>query len=361
MKKKKWQLPVLLIVLVVCIGGYLGIKAYNDHVTKQKEVASEAAKVYLSDLGQITNLSFRNSNGDFSFYLKDDLWYYSPDVNFPLAQSKLESIVSTLTSLTAVRSFEPGDSLSAYGLEKPSYTLTAADADGNTLTLLFGGTTDDNCYAMEQDGKLIYTITSTLTSDLNCTLNDLVELETFPSVGKDALTSVTIASGTNTLTLEKQAVTTETKAETESGDGSAAATAEPQTTTEYVWYAVSGDGSRTAVDTLPPVSGDSASDLVDQFLDAVSFLSFSSCANYKADRQVLSEFGLDTPTLTLTVSYTNTDSDGKQSDASFKLSIGAVNADSSAYYAVKDDSAAVNLLSAETVSTFSSTLSALGS
>lgn len=350
MKKKKLQLLFSVLVLAVCVGGYLGIRAYNDYTAKQKDAAAEAAKIRVSSLGQITKLSFTNSNGTFSFYQDSGIWYYEPDTEFPLSQTKIETLASSVESLTAVRSFAPSDSLSSYGLEKPAYTVTATDSDGNTMALLLGGSAGDNCYAMKQDGTEIYTVASTLASGLDCTLNDLVEVETFPAVGKDTIRSVTIASPTKSLTFEKESA--ETNGDAENGSDAAATSAAPD-----VWY-VSQNGSRKAVDSFTPPSGAKATDLMDQLLDTVSFLSFSSCADYKADRASLSAYGLDTPALTVTVSYTDA-ADG--SDASFTFSVGSMNADSSAYYAVKDGSSAVNLMDAETVSMLSDTFSAFNS
>lgn len=351
MGKKNWRFLWLLLVLAACVGGYLGIRAYNDYAAERDKAAEEAAKVSLSDLGQITNLSFRNGSGTFVFHREDDTWYYSSDPDFPLKQSEIESIAGALNSLTASRCFVPGDSLSAYGLSEPSFALTAIDADGNTLTLLIGAATGSENYVMKQDGEQVYTISSLLPSYLDCTLNDLVELETFPDVSEDNLVSIVVSSGTAALTLEKETLAVP---DTESTDDSAEASAEPETA--YVWYA-SRDGNRAAVSDLEPASGENASDLMDTLLDKLSDLAFTGCVTYKADAHTRTECGLDVPSFTLAV--TCSDPNGETgAETVFTLTTGALNEAGNACYAVKDDSAAVNLIDAETVSAFSDVLNA---
>ncbi|MGE4354118.1 MAG: DUF4340 domain-containing protein [Oscillospiraceae bacterium] len=361
-KKQKKGLVILLLVLALCVAGYLGIQAHNANVQAQKESAEEAAKVYLSSLGDVTTLSLKNDSGEFSFQLNNGQWLYLPDEDFPLKQNKIDTLTTLLGSLTAVRSFAPSDSLSAYGLDTPAETLTASDSDGKTLTLLFGGATGDNYYAMEQEGDLIYTVSKTFVSDLSFQLNDLIKLETFPSLTEQSLDSVTISTQDQALTLVKETETSEVQEDSDDTDADASAQSEvttsPEPAVSYVWYVVSADGTRTPLDTLTPASGKSESDVMDTLKSTLSALSFKSCENYKTGSDDLAQYGLDMPTLTVKVSYTLTDSDGNTEDGSYRLAVGSQNEDASAYYACKDSSSAVNLVTADTVSVFTDALSA---
>ena len=356
--RKKSGLLILLLILIACLGGYVGLTNYNALTEQQKTADAEAEKVYLSDLDKVVRISFQNSNGDFTFYLDGDQWYYSTDPEFPLKQSKLESIESTLKSLVAVRSFEPGDSLSAYGLDQPAYTLTAIDENGSSLTLRIGDSNGENYYAEKQDGTQIYTISNSLISSLNCSLNDLVELETFPTTGTDAITSLTITAPDYALTLEKETVEAAPETDAENAEDSVAASPASTADTTDVWYSVSPDGTRTALDTISPASGDNPTDLMNQLLDAVTNLSFQSCVSYKADNTQRTVYGMISPAMTLTVCYTQPDQDGSQTDKRYTLTIGTASGDGSSYYASMDASTAVNLLNAETVSTLNQVLSA---
>lgn len=350
---KKRGLLILLLILIACLGGYAGLMNYNSMVEKQK--SAEAEKVYLSDLNKVIRISFQNSNGEFTFYLDHDQWYDSTDPKFPLKQSKLETIDSTLKSLVAVRSFEPEDSLSAYGLDKPAYTLTAIDEDGNSLTLLIGNSTGENYYAKNEDGTQIVTISNSLISSLKCSLNDLVALETFPSTGNDAITSIAITSPNKTLLLEKETVAAEPESSSEGANSTSPA---PSANTMDKWCTISSDGTRTPLDSLTLSTGDSPNALLSELLNTLTNLSFKSCVSYKADNEQRTAYGLNTPILTLTVCYTEPGQDGNLQDKLFLLSVGTANEDGSSYYSSKDGSTAINLLAAETVSTLNKVLNA---
>lgn len=203
---------------------------------------------------------------------------------------------------------------------------------------------------MEQDGKLIYTVSSTFVTGLDYKLNDLVQLETFPSLPEKSLNSVTITLNGKTLTLVKETETTDIAV---SDDDSA----QPESTNSFVWYVVSSEGTRAPVDSFTPASGKSAADVMDGLKDALSYLYFTSCETYKAGDQDLAEYGLASSSFRVNVSYTLTDGDGSISDGSFFLTIGSQSQDGS-YYAVKGNSFAVNLLKADTVSAFTDAIGA---
>jgi hypothetical protein len=326
MKKKKWQLLLMLALLIICIGGYLGIQAYNKSSAEKKEAAAEADKENLSNLGKIISFKFRNSGGEFAFELEGDRWRYLPDKDFPLDQNKFQSIISTIRFLKAVRTFEPSESLSSYGLENPACGFTATDVDGKSLTMLIGTSTNNDYYAMKQNDTLVHTVSSLLVTYLNYTLNDLAELETFPSLKEETIASIQIISGNKTLKLEKETVNTGQEAgETGKGEGGTG-----ENKPEYTWY-LNKDGSRTAADDLSVAS----------ILNQLGSLAFEGCENYKTKQQAFSDYGLDRPSITLTVTY-NLAEDGKAASESYKLSIGSLNKEGNAYYAVKDSSVMVH-------------------
>ncbi|NLM20554.1 MAG: DUF4340 domain-containing protein [Peptococcaceae bacterium] len=364
MPRKKKQIIVLAALLVICVAAYLGIKAYNESGAEQKGIAQEADRIRLCNLGTITDLAWYNDKDNFSFKLEDDLWRYLPDKDFPLDQNKFESIVSTLAYLTAVRSFEPSESLASYGLDQPSWTVTATDSDGKSITLLIGGRTESgdvvNYYVTEQNGKLVHTISANFVNYLDGSLLDLVELETFPTLSEEHIESIQLESSDRSLRLEK-----EVKSSSSAGKDKTGETEEEggDRTDNYSWYLVQG-GTRTALADLSPTSaaeagaeGKSTQELLNNLLSQLSLLAFESCADYQANKQARIEYGLDNPTISLKVTFA--DPEGvKQASSTFTLTVGSLNQEGNAYYAVKDNSVRVNLINSQTVETFEKMLSA---
>lgn len=114
MKQGK-TLLILLVLLVACLGVYLALRSYNQ---AQEEVDDT---VYLTNLGEVTSLSFTGTDGsDLSFTKDGDQWSWNGDADFPTDQDALTALAEDLAALPAVRTFDEPDSLDAYGLDTPS-------------------------------------------------------------------------------------------------------------------------------------------------------------------------------------------------------------------------------------------------
>jgi len=97
--------------------------------------------------------------------------------------------------------------------------------------------------------------------------------------------------------------------------------------------------------------------LLSNLLQRLSWLSFEKSIEYKPDQQALAEYGIIEPAIILTVNYLD-EKDDKSVNAAFTLTIGSSNQEGDAYYAVKDNSLMVNLISSRTVNVLSDMLNA---
>ena len=122
-----------------------------------------------------------------SFTQKDGEWVYDEDDGVRLEQSTIKSTVKEITGLTAVRKLSDPDEKEDYGLDSPDYTVTYTAKDGTRGTIEIGDAAGDNYYAMIQDSDAVYTISSTLVSDLVFDLSSLTENDTLPSISSGNL------------------------------------------------------------------------------------------------------------------------------------------------------------------------------
>ena len=314
MKQGK-TLIVLLVLLVLCGGAYLALRSYNE----RQEAVDDT--VYLTDLGEVTSLSFTGTDGsDLSFTRADDAWTWNGDETFPADQDALDALAEDLGHLAAVRVFDEPDALEHYGLDEPALSCTAANADGDVVTVLLGGDVDGNTYAMVEGETRVATVASTLSDQLQVSLMDLAEPENIPDVTESSLTSIRWQSVDADLLLEKETITEE-QTDEESG--------ETTSTTTYAW-------------TVNGVEIPEDNETLDALLSELTYLYFTSCYDYKADADTLAACGLNAPSV-----LTLTDEDG----AVTTLSIGAADEAGDYYYAVLNDSAAVHRLAVSVVET----------
>lgn len=317
MKQGK-TLLILLVLLVACLGVYLALRSYNQ--------AQEAVDdtVYLTNLGEVTSLSFTGTDGsDLSFTKDGDQWNWDGDADFPTDQDALTALAEDLAALPAVRTFDEPDSLDAYGLDAPSLSCTASNADGQSVTLLLGSAVDSNYYVMVEGESTVATVSSTLADQLQVSLMDLAEPENIPDVSESTLSSIRWQSGDTDLLLKKETITEEQTNEE---------TGETTSTTTYRW---SVNGTEIPDD----------NSTLDSLISELTYLYFTSCYDYKASDETRAACGLDTPSV-----LTLTDEDGTVTT----LSIGNTDAEGSYYYAALNDSAAIENLSVSVVETLNS-------
>ncbi len=170
MKKKGNPLLILLLVLGALLVVYAGVVVIGKNQEKSKQKEEEAKKIYVTDLGKLSEIQFDVGNGEIQLVKED--------------------------GLEAERKLEDGDSLEAYGLEDPAYTVVLTDQDGNETTLYFGNVTGDSYYLTLNEKKEIYTVSTGVIEDFQYSMEDMAQLDTFPTIGSGNLKKVVISQGT---------------------------------------------------------------------------------------------------------------------------------------------------------------------
>lgn len=318
-KKKQKQLSIMLIIVGVLVVLLVGGILLNQWNTRRQEKAADAAAPRLVSMDEVEELTMTNDGTSLTFRKTEDGdWYWVDDQNYPLNDTVCTSIENLVSDFTAEQQMDISDSLSAYGLENPAQSLTITSSEGEAVTILVGGeTTTSLYYAMLEGGDQIYTIGSSLTTNLSKSLYDMAQLAEYPKLSSDIILNVTVA-GQNTEAFTVNPV--EAEAETE-GDSSAPAegsssSSEPETTTEYHWFRNGTDVTEEA--------------FVTSFRTELDTISMSALAFYKPTDEEREACGLTAPTAVVTVEYTS--EEGTETSV---LTIGGQTEDGS-YYCTLD-------------------------
>lgn len=311
MKKKKgifYGTGALIFLIVL----YIGVNFYLDGSEKKNIEKKEADKIYMMNISDVQGVSYDINGQELSFSKKDGVWKYDSDERFPVKQSKLDAVASAVSKPEALRKLEGSDTLSTYGLDKPDRKIEVTSGNGETSVILLGNVTEDgNYYAVIQGENTPYLISSSLYSETNSGLNDLIALEEFPAIQGTDIKTITISqNGATSYYVKKQL-----DRKGEQGE-------------EIAWYKDSPD---TESNQLKDNS------TLNVLADSLSSLKVKSCADYKAEESNLGSYGLDKPTAEITYTY---EKNGKEK--TFYLAIGSENQDSSAYYTRTEKSSFVN-------------------
>ncbi len=149
-----------------------------------------------ADPGEYRALRYYNGSVTLSFALSEGgEWVWSDGPDFPLRDETVVSILEELASLKFQQVLPAGESLSEYGLDAPSATLSASAADGGERNLAFGkATTDGDSYYMMMDGDeaTVYIVADTLVKLMQMPIYDMCALPELPDLSERNLRAITI-------------------------------------------------------------------------------------------------------------------------------------------------------------------------
>ena len=153
---------------------------------------------------EITGVKYDLGTGEMNFEKDGDTWYYTVDKDFPLRQSYPKTVADAMGQLSADRELEDTDALEEYGLDHPTYTVTLTDEDGTVTTIKVGNATGNDYYATVDDTEKVYTIPATSLDDIQTELDQITQLDTYPSIGSGNLKKEVITQNGETTTYDSE-------------------------------------------------------------------------------------------------------------------------------------------------------------
>ena len=287
MKRTKKLLILLSVLIVVCAASFAASKLNPELNTGSDDTESSA--VFTLDADSVTALSFRYT-GSLSFERDNGTWYSDDEPDFPLDGTRLDRMVSAISSISAERTIDDPAALSEYGLSDPICQVTVSTGSGEESVLSFGNEAELGGSRYMSTGGLY----------------DLVTKELLPDMSN--IVSFTVESGDSHYELDHI-------------ENSGLAYSD-----DYVWFYKDGDDYLT-LDTA----------LTKAFTGKITGLTWGECVNYKANDDDLKAYGLADPAAVVKVNYiessevaTNmTGSDGNpiydtlETEHTFKLEIGS--------------------------------------
>ena len=153
---------------------------------------------------EITGVKYDLGTGEMNFEKDGDTWYYTVDKDFPLRQSYPKTVADAMGQLSADRELEDADALEEYGVDHPTYTVTLTDEDGTVTTIKVGNATGNDYYATVDDTEKVYTIPATSLDDIQTELDQIAQLDTYPSIGSGNLKKEVITQNGETITYDSE-------------------------------------------------------------------------------------------------------------------------------------------------------------
>jgi hypothetical protein len=307
-KKKNRTLLFLSFAMILTLVAYAVVIKINDG--KEADASSEEdTSITLLDLKEnsVNSIEYTNESGQMKLTKQDDTWVNENDKNFPVNQSYVESMVTSVSTLTSDRLVSKEvDDLSEFGLDKPLIQIIVSADDGTSTTIKVGSklVTGDAYYLMLNDENAVYTVDTTLYKNFAYTNNQMVSMETPPSITADYITKISIDN--------KEKDDFEIIYDEDSDNN---------TSDYYLWSISKPYSVNVAADT----------DKLNDYFTNFASLSFKECAEYNTEN--LKKYGLETPASKVLIKYyevsTTASADTSSSDSTEAADSNASSNDSS--------------------------------
>lgn len=188
-KKKQW---ITVLVLVGCLLLLGGVYALLPDTSSEEQEEAEEESLYSIEEREITGLHYSNKYADVSLVKKEDSWILSGDEDFPVAQEKVELMVTDVASMSFSRTVtEECEDLSEYQLDEPTLQIEITTEEGEVKNIIYGMKSDvaGGYYVSVDDRKKVYIVTNDTTIDFEYSVNQLMEVPALPEIETDYVTS----------------------------------------------------------------------------------------------------------------------------------------------------------------------------
>lgn len=162
MKRQKNQFLLLVILLVIGIGAFFGVRQMNQNREEKEEGQAEDGKqpieVYVVEADDIVGFSYDNASGEkVEFYKNEEQWLCRDHEDADLSEDAIESALGIVSSVTANAIIEDG-AIEEFGLDVPSAVISV-NTGGETVTFTFGmqnSMTQEYYFTINEDNSRIY-------------------------------------------------------------------------------------------------------------------------------------------------------------------------------------------------------------
>lgn len=209
MNKQKRLFIILVVVLIVCLAGYMGLLHYNKYKSDDSESESTSVEALSIESSTVRSFSFDINGEQYTFSrvqaagnksiedsteeskesissgtdsteesesseTEDVQWVCDNDPELKLNTSKITTMLGCITSITASEKFDADTDASDFGFDTPQNTITMT-TDDNTYTIVVGAKNAMlNQYYIKVNDD-VYLSSTTIPSQFAVTLDDLIQ------------------------------------------------------------------------------------------------------------------------------------------------------------------------------------------
>ena len=307
--KRKRNLIILVAVFAAVCSSIVAVKAVEKHVEQIQTIDEVVIAINKDD---VTDIKWTNEGSEIHFTKEEDIWHSSDDADFPVSTEAIEDLLSNFEEVHASFIIEDVEDYSQYGLSDPEHTLTVTTSEGETVITTGNFSTMDEKRYVCIDGGSVYLVETDIAENLSTQRDDYLANVNIPYYYQVKELELT---GDANLSLVFDDENTHSY------------------TSDYTYFLKDGEEYKA-------LSAAKVSSLTSKITNT----DFTDYVSYKASADDLSEYGFDSPDLTIHIngdlySDLTEESTGEDSEEAHDLSF--VKKDDETVYLHIDDSTIV--------------------
>lgn len=197
---KKTPMIIGIVLLILCVGGYFGVKAYNANEEK-KEEAKTMTPISIT-ASEVTGMSYVYDGAVLTFHKDGENWVYSEDTSIDINEETIDGMIEDACKVTSTQ-MVTAENLSDYGFDTPETTVTLTTVEGTTEIVVGMYNEILSQYYMNINGSMdMYLVGSEFKNTFVKSLESLTVVETEETESTESET----AEGTEAESTEGEAV-----------------------------------------------------------------------------------------------------------------------------------------------------------
>jgi len=301
MNRSKKLCILLGVLAIACIATFAVMQ-----MEERKEQIKNSEEIILELSGDsVQSLSWEYEGNTLAFH-KEDTWLYDEDAEFPVSEEKINKLLEMFQEFGVSFIIEDVEDFGQYGLDDPICTIHLSTKD-QSYEVKVGDYSkmDSQRYVSIGDGN-VYLVKNDPMDQFNATIRNLIDHDEVPDWGQ--VTEITFTGAENySITYEEDSTDTYRAEDV---------------------YFTRQNGENKPLDT----------DRVETYLDNMGYLNLTDYVSYNVTDEELETYGLDTPELTVSVSYTAENEDGEETEGVFTLHVSRDPEEQKAAAEAEDDS-----------------------
>ncbi len=269
------------VLVVVCIATIV----LTQHESKKEEIEENGVSILQIDTDAVTKFSWENEESKLGFHKNDSsVWLYDNDENFPVNEEKINELLEPFADFGSSFTISNVEDFSQYGIDEPICTISIETTDkAYDIKLGDFSTMDSKRYVSIGDGN-VYLVNTDPSDSFNIEIEDMIKNDAV--LEYDSISKITF-NGSSAYSVHYMEENTSSICD------------------DDVYFT-----NNLPLDT----------ERVEDYLSKISGVNMENYVTYNATDEELKSYGLDAPTLTVTIDYKENSVDTENKKYTLNLS-----------------------------------------